>query len=285
MKAAPFGYLAPDSTDEAVEALAELGDAAKVLAGGQSLLALMSLRVAQPETLVDIGRCGLDGIVLDDALRIGATTTQNAAMAAPAVRERSPLLARALADVSHHALRNRGTIGGSVAHADPAAEVPAVLVAAGGEVVARSALGTRAIAADDLFVTHFTTALADDELLTEVRLPAHGADAWAFHEIARRRGDFALAGVAATFDLDGAGAVAGARIALFGIADRPLRASAAEAALHGHALDDRYAIEAAAMAAAGEVEPLGDIHGGALYRRRLVAVAVRRALRDVRLET
>jgi carbon-monoxide dehydrogenase medium subunit len=275
MKAAPFAYLAAESVDEAAHALDEHGDAARVLAGGQSLLALMNLRLAQPETLVDIGRCGLAGITAAGKLEIGAMTTQSDALASPDVRRHCPLLARALADVSHQAIRNQGTIGGSIAHADPAAEIPAVLVAAGGEVRARSVRGDRTIPADELFVSHYETALADDEVLTAVSFPSAAGRTWAFHEIARRRGDFALAGVAATFGLDAAGSVTEARIALFGVGDRPVRATGAEEALLGRRLAGEDVIEAAAEAAAEAVESGG-------YRRVLIGVATRRALRGFR---
>jgi aerobic carbon-monoxide dehydrogenase medium subunit len=282
MKAAAFTYLAAESVDEAVGALAELGDGARVLAGGQSLLAMMNLRLAQPETLIDIRRCGLGGVTAAGALEIGAMTTQTDAMGSPEVRRHCPLLARALADVSHAAIRNRGTVGGSVAHADPAAEIPAVLVAAAGEVTARSVRGQRTILAEDLFVSHYETSLADDEVLTSVCLPFSARRAWTFHEITRRRGDFALAGVAATFALDPDGVVAEARIVLFALADRPLRACDAEAALIGRPLGDADSIDAAAEAGAAVVDAYGDIHGGAAYRRHLAGVALRRALRDTR---
>lgn len=278
MKFAPFKYLVPESTDEAVEAVVDLGDDAKVLAGGQSLLTLMGLRVAQPEVLIDIGRAGLGGISAGEALEVGATTTQNQALRDPAVSDRAPLLARALQDVAHHTLRNRGTVGGSVAHADPAAELPAVLVALDGEVLARGPGGMRAIPADDFFISHFTTALAENELLTAIRMPGHGPDAWAFYEVARRHGDFAQAGVAASFSLDAADNIAASRIVLFAVDEKPLRIPAAEQVLVGRRLDDAELWAEAAEICAETIEPVGDLHGSPAHRRRLVRVAVRRAL-------
>jgi carbon-monoxide dehydrogenase medium subunit len=264
--------------------LAELGDAAKVLAGGQSLLALMNLRVARPEVLVDLGGCGLSGIARDGCLEIGAMTTHTAASKSEAVRESAPLLEHALGYVGHHAIRNRGTIGGSVAHADPAAEVPAVLLALGGEVSVLGPGGGRTIDADELFVSFYTTALAEDEVLTAIRLPESAPDAWAFGELARRHGDFAIVGVAASFDLTPSGEVADARVAVFGAADRPVRVSEAEAVLHGRRLDDAAAVGDAAVAAREAVDPIGDIHGSKSYRKRVTEVVVRRALENATIE-
>jgi carbon-monoxide dehydrogenase medium subunit len=278
VKPAPLQYLRPESREEAVAALAEFGDEAKPLAGGQSLLTLMNLRVAQPEILLDVSRAGLTGISVDDALELGATTTQNAALWSSDVARSAPLMTRALRDVGHHTLRNRGTVGGSIAHADSSAELPAVLLALGGEVVAQSAGGSRTIAADDFFVSHFTTAMTDEELLVSVRVPVVPPDAWAFHEIARRHGDFALAGVAAAFALDEAGLVTSARVALFAVDERPLRIAEVEEALLGRPLGDDAAVAVAARRAAASVEPVTDIHGSTKFRKRLTDVVVRRAL-------
>lgn len=280
MKPAPFKYVRAESQDAAVAALGEYGDSAKVLAGGQSLLTLMNLRVAQPECLVDIGPAGLDGIVSRDLLEIGATTTQTAALRSDVIATSVPLLQRALRDVGHHTLRNRGTVGGSIAHADPAAELPAVLVALGGEVVAVSARETRIIDADEFFLSHFTTALREDELLTTVRISL-GADTWAFHEIARRHGDFALAGVAATFERGSDGMVSAARVVFFSVGERPTRLPEVEAALVAHRIGDPAATEDAARLAAEAVEPVGDLHGSTALRKRLTGVALKRAIADL----
>jgi carbon-monoxide dehydrogenase medium subunit len=215
MKPPPFTYHAPASIAEAVELLATLEDA-KVLAGGQSLVPLLNFRLARPAHLVDVNRVpGLDGVrARDSGFAIGATVRQADAERHPLLRERCPLVPLALRHVAHAAIRNRGTICGSLAHADPAAELPAVLLALDGHVVARSARGERAIAAADLFVGTFETSLEPDELITEVWFPAHDAASVALVEESRRHGDFALAGVAR----------AGDRIALFGVAPTPVLA-------------------------------------------------------------
>jgi len=268
------------SPEEAVEALTEYGDSARPLAGGQSLLAMMSLRVAQPEILIDLGPAGLDAIAVGDGLEVGSMATQNAALFSSEVAERAPLITRALKDVSHHTLRNRGTIGGSVAHADPAAELPAVLLALDAELVVLGKDGARTVPADDFFVSHFATALADDELLTAIRFKRTKREEFAFHEIARRHGDFALAGMASSFELTESGEVADARIALFAVDARPMRVPDAEAAIRGRALGDADAIAEAGAAARAVVDPTGDIHGSASYRKRMTEVTVRRGLQD-----
>jgi len=263
VKPAPFKYLAAGGVEEAIAALAEHGDEAKVLAGGQSLVPMMNLRLATPAVLVDVNRVAeLSGIAANGSLELGATTRQADAERSAAVAARAPLLAEALRHVGHPGTRVRGTLGGSAAHADPAAEIPAVLLALGAELVVHGPEGERTIPADDFFVSTFTTALGPDELLTRIRLPSNG-DAWGFAEVARSHGDFALAGAA----------VAGARIVLFGVADRPLRAREAEDALSGGATP----VEAARLAAAA-IDPTGDAFTSAAYRRDVAAVVVRRAL-------
>jgi carbon-monoxide dehydrogenase medium subunit len=285
VKAAAFKYTRARTPEEAVLALAQFGDEARILAGGQSLVPMMNLRLARPEVLVDIGGCALSGIdELAGQLRIGATTTQNAARASVAVRQAAPLLERALGHVGHHALRNRGTIGGSIAHADPAAEIPAVLLALDGEIVVTGERGTRTIGADDVFVSPYTTSLTETELLTSVRFPGDPPAAWGFAELARRRGDFAIAGAAASFDLASDGTIADSRIALFGVDERPIRAIDAERILAGSRLDDADAVTAAAAAARELADPIGDLHGSKAYRKRMVAVVVRRALQNAAAE-
>jgi carbon-monoxide dehydrogenase medium subunit len=281
VKSAAFKYLRADCQDDAVAALQTHGDDLKVLAGGQSLLTLMNFRIAQPEILLDIGRAGLTGIARNGSLEIGAMTTQNQALISQQVRESTPLMVDALRHVGHHTLRNRGTVGGSIAHADPSAELPAVLLAAGGEVVAASARGPRTIAAEDFFESHYTTALEDDELLTAVRLPARAPDAHAFHEVTRRHGDFAIAGMAATFTVDATDRVTEARIALFSVDERPVRLAEVEHAVVGRALGDPEAAHEAATRAAQLVEPIADIHGSTAFRKRVTEVVVRRGLTNV----
>ena len=268
MKNPPFEYHAPRSVDEVLALLAEHGDEAKVLAGGQSLVPLLAMRLARPSQLVDINEvAGLSGIRALDGTGVafGTLTRER-----DAERSRLPL-------IGHVSIRNRGTMGGSIAHADASAELPAVAVATGAEMVVRSVRGERVVPADEFFVSHFTTALDDDELLTEVRIPSGPAGAgWAFHEIARRHGDFAIVGVAAMVLLDG-DRIGEARITLMGVADRAVRAAAAEAALAGQTVD-ADTVAAAATEATKDLDPASDMHGSAEFRRHLAGVAVRRAL-------
>jgi len=280
MKTAPFEYHAPRTVDEVLSLLAEHGDEAKVLAGGQSLVPLLAMRLARPSQLVDIN--DVDGLAyirpLDgDGVAFGALTRERDAERSPLVSEHVPVLADALPLIGHVSIRNRGTIGGSMDHADASAELPAVAVIAGADMVVRSSAGERVVPAEEFFGGHFTTSMADDELLTEVRIPSGPAGAgWAFYEIARRHGDFALVGVAAMLTLDG-DRIDDARLALIGVADRAVRAPDAEAALRGHAANvDTFA--AAAREATKDLEPASDMHGSAEFRRHLAAVATRRAL-------
>jgi len=280
MKNAPFEYHAPGTVDEVLALLAEHADEAKVLAGGQSLVPLLAMRLARPAQLIDInGVAGLSGItpVNGDGVAFGALTREREAERSALVTERLPVLAEALPMIGHVSIRNRGTVGGSIAHADASAELPAVAVVTGAEMVVRSAGAERVVPADEYFVGHFTTCMADDELLTEVRMPSGPAGAgWAFHEIVRRHGDFALVGVAAMVTLDG-DRIGEARLALMGVADRAFRATGAETALAGQPAD-ASTFEAAAREATKDLEPASDIHGSAEFRRHLAGVAVRRAL-------
>jgi carbon-monoxide dehydrogenase medium subunit len=280
MKTAPFEYHAPRTVDEVLSLLAEHGDEAKVLAGGQSLVPLLAMRLARPSQLVDINEVdGLEYIrPLDgDGVAFGALARERDAERSPLVAEQVPVLADALPLIGHVSIRNRGTIGGSMAHADASAELPAVAVIAGADMVVRSSAGERVVPAEDFFAGHFTTSMADDELLTEVRIPSGPAGAgWVFYEIARRHGDFALVGVAAMLTLDG-DRIGDARLALIGVSDRAVRAPDAEAALRGQsATPDAFA--AAAQEATKELEPATDMHGSSEFRRHLAAVATQRAL-------
>jgi carbon-monoxide dehydrogenase medium subunit len=264
VKPAPVDYVAAASLDEALETLAR-GEA-KVLAGGQSLVPLLNLRLARPSLLVDVNRVpGLAGIEVDGSVRIGALARQADVLASAPVAAAAPLLAAALRHVGHPATRSRGTIGGSIAHADPAAELPAVLLALDGEVVARSNAGERTIPAGDLFTGPFTTALAPDELLTAVVLPRGDARPFGFAELARRHGDFALAGAIVL--------LRPARIVLFGVGGVPERAADAE-----RALDEGAAGADVAELATRDLDPVDDVHADGAYRRRVAAVLVRRAI-------
>jgi len=279
VKPAAFDYAAPTSLDEALQLLAA-NDTAKVLAGGQSLIPLLNLRLAEPELLVDLRRVpGLNEIGRQgDELVIGATVRQRQAERDPLVAEAAPLVTAALAEVGHPQIRSRGTIGGSIAHADPAAELPAALVALDGRVIARGPSGERSIAAADFYLGFLTTALDDDEILVAVALPAApprtGA---ACVEIAQRAGDYAACGAVAQVTLGDAGMIAQARVALIGATDRPVRAAAVEEALAGGA-----SIADAAGHAGDGVEPIDDPRVPSAYRIHLAGVVTRRALEQAR---
>jgi len=281
VKPAVFEYFSPETVEEAVALLGEHGDDAKVLAGGQSLVPLMNMRLARPAVVVDINRIETLAYIREEdwGLRFGALARQRAAERSPLVAARCALLRDALRLVGHVQIRNRGTIGGSIAHADPAAELTAVLAALDGEVTARGPQGDRVIAARELFVTYLTTSLDPRELLVEVRIPAlpQGAG-WSWMEIARRHGDFALAGVGTVLVLR-RGTIADARIGLIGVGPTPVRAIAAERVLIGQAPSEAL-WEAAAEAVRGAVSPDGDIHASAEYRRHVSGVLVQRALRE-----
>jgi carbon-monoxide dehydrogenase medium subunit len=285
MKPAPFEYLAPHSVDEAVGMLAEHGDDAKVLAGGQSLVPMMNFRLAAPDVLVDLnGVTDLEYVRQEgDTLVLGALARHRDVQDAPGLRERCAMVAEGVDLIGHPAIRNRGTVGGSLAHADPSAEWPALLVVLDGEVDAVGPNGRRTIAAQDLFVMYFTTTLAPDEILVEARLPLPAAGGGrvgsTFVELARRHGDFALAGVAALVKMADDSTVADARIALIGLRDTPVRARAAEAILRDISPTEQT-IAAAAETIAEAIEPVSDVHGSAGYRRHVATVLTRRALTD-----
>ncbi len=280
MKPAPFEYHAPRQLKDAAELLARLPNA-KLLAGGQSLVPMMNFRYVIVDHLIDLG--GLDELrgtaVVDGALRIGAMTRQRDLEFSPEVARQCPLLAEALRHVGHRQTRNRGTMGGSLAHADPAAELPAVCAAYDATVHALSVRGIRQIAFREFCTGFMATALAPDEMIAAVDLPiwrlGHGHG---FHEFARRQGDFAIAGAAALLDVGADNVVRRAALTLFGVAASPLRVEAAEAQLAGKPLD-AAAIRAAA-AAAWLIAPISDIHAGGEYRRHLAQVLSARALND-----
>ena len=281
MKPAPFAYHRPESVDGALALLAEHGYDAKLLAGGQSLVPAMNFRLAAPAVLIDLNRIpGLAAI--DDAeggVRMGAMVRQRAAERSALLAERTPLIAETLPYVAHAQIRNRGTMGGSIAHADPAAELPAVMLALGARFQLRGPGGTRTVAAEDFFTGLFGTALEPEEMLVQIEVPAAApGTGFAFDEISRRHGDFALAGVAASVRVDAEGRCTAARIALLSVGDGPVLAAGAAAALDGQTPDDE-AIRAAANAAAQQdIDPPGDIHASPAYRRQLAEVLVRRVL-------
>ena len=280
MKPPKFDYHAPTTVEQALELLGRYGGDAKVLAGGQSLMPLLNFRLSRPAALVDLNRIPSLAYVReqDGQVRLGAMTRQRTIEFSPVVRERVPLLGEATRWVGHLPIRTRGTIGGSIAHADPAAEYPAVLTALEGEVVARGPKGERVVKAKDLFQTYLTTSLTPDEILVEVRMPAMPAGAgYALEEFARRHGDFAIVGIAAVVVKEGA-RCALARLATAGAGPVPVRLRAAEEILEREGFTDA-AIEAASRRVSELVSPDSDIHASADYRRHLAGVLTKRALK------
>jgi carbon-monoxide dehydrogenase medium subunit len=281
MKLPRFAYHRPDSLDEAMALLAEHDDA-KVLAGGQSLLPLMAMRLGQPAHLVDVGRLTELAAIrtVDGALAIGAGVTHAAAERSDAVAASAPAVARALPLIGHAAIRSRGTVCGSIAHADPAAELPAVALATGATVVARSVRGERRIEAADFFEGYLSTALEPDELVVEVHFPSPTANTGAaVQELSRRHGDFALIGAVATVQLDAGGAVASCTLAFFGADAVPRRVEGAEAVLVGGPPTAERFAEAAEIAAR-EIDPSDDIHASREYRKHVAGVLTRRVLAE-----
>jgi len=290
MKPAPFDYHAPETLDQAVALLARLeqeGRDAKIIAGGQSLMPMLAMRIARPEVLVDLGRLRSLDYIRDEGgqLAIGAMTSKQAAADSALVRSRQPLFHAATELVGHIQIRNRGSVGGSFANADPASEYPAVALVLDIELVAQGPGGRRRIPAADFFVALMTTSLEAADILTEVRLPAHPpARRWGIQEFARRRGDLALAGVALTYDLDG-GRCRNARIAAFGVLPTPTRLTAAEQFLEGKPAQAASFEEAARAGAAALDEPMNDIHASPAQRRDLVRALTARALADAAART
>jgi carbon-monoxide dehydrogenase medium subunit len=281
VKPAPFRYVRAEHLEHALSLLAEHGEEAKVIAGGQSLAAVMNLRLSRPEMLIDIDRLpGLSYILPDGhGVRIGALTRHRQIERYPGLLEGFDLLPTAAALVGHYPIRTRGTFGGSIAHADPAAEWVLLATLLDAEIEVASADGTRTVAADGFFHGFFTTAVRPDELVTEVRLPSRVARS-AVTEFARRHGDFAIVAAAVGFDLDGDGRMTGPRVALGGVASTALRLPDAEAVLAGNPAGAEVFEEAARVAAAEIDDPPADAHGDAAYRRHLAATLVRRALTE-----
>lgn len=282
MKPPRFLYSAPHTLDEALHLLEHYGPDTKVLAGGQSLLPLLNMRLAGPMYLLDINAiCTLNYIeARDNYLAIGAATRQRQIERSALVQQKYPLLVDGVQHIGHIQIRNRGTIGGSIAHADPAAELPALLTCLNGEIVVRSSSSKRSIKAEEFFTGYLSTTLEPHELLTEIRFPWLSPHAgWAFLEFARRSGDYALAGAAAVVTPSEDDRCAAAQIGYLGISGAPVRASAVENILVGTRLDDET-LSAAADAAAHMVsDDLADVHATTEYRRSLTAELTKRVLR------
>jgi len=283
MKPPSFEYEAPTTIQEVVALLQQHDGEAKILAGGQSLMPLLNMRFARPTALIDLGRISdLDYIREEGGtLAIGAMTTKRTVERSELVKSRQPLLHASTTWIAHPQIRNRGTVGGSMAQADPAAEYPAVAVALGAEFVLTGPDGARTVAADDFFITYLTTALEENEVLTEIRVPVQPErTGWSIQEVARRHGDFAMVGAVATLGLGSGGSIENARVVLFGVGPTPHRATAVEQALIGQAPSEALFAEAAAKAAEGLDEPISDVHASAEYRENLARVLTRRGLTE-----
>jgi aerobic carbon-monoxide dehydrogenase medium subunit len=284
LKPPPFAYTDPESLPEALETLGQYGDEAKLLAGGQSLVPLLNMRLAQPEILIDLNRIDAlsyirptsrDGVA---GIALGAMTRQNTVESSSDIRSSLPLLAEGLGWVGHQQIRNRGTVGGSIAHADPAAELPLLFQVLGGVATAQSVTRTRTIAASDFFVYTFTPALEPGEILTEVWFPVRASrTGHAFLEVARRHGDFALVAVTAVITLGQDETIVEARIALGGAAPVPIRATRAEQSLRGQRPSPEL-FRTAGTLASTDSSPTGDIHADADYRREVAGTLTARAL-------
>jgi carbon-monoxide dehydrogenase medium subunit len=275
LKPAPFRYTRPETLAEAVGLLAGGDQDVKILAGGQSLVPMLNLRLVRPSVLIDLnGVVGLDRIVPGPSggLTIGALVRHAALAGSALVKERAPLLAEAARHVGHPAIRHRGTLGGSLAHADPAAELPAALVSLDAHIVVHGQRGERTVPALEFFLGLLTTALAADEIVTEIRVPPH-APGWGFAEVVRRAGDFALAGVMAVVARPSpSGRLEPVRLVGFGVGDRPMRFVEAERIITNPAFDARADVARAAAATAEACDPPDDVHASADYRRHLATV-------------
>ena len=282
MKPPKFDYFAPDSIESALTLIAEHGDDARYLAGGQSLVPMMNFRVAAPSALIDLnGIATLRGIKVDknSRLHIGAMTRTREIEMDSTIASANPLLRAAAPHIAHIQIRNRGTIGGSLAHADPAAEMPGIVLACNAEINSIGPAGPRSIAAVDFFEGIYSTALKDGEMITEIVFPPWpAARCWAFQAISRRAGDFAMIGIAAWFDLNETGEISAASLTAIGAGDTPLRLPAAEEILSGQPPGDVLFAEAA-QAAVNELDPGSDLHASAEYRREVGGVLVERALK------
>ena len=281
MKLPPFDYACPTTLPEAIELLASHDDA-KPIAGGQSLVPMLAFRLAQPTLLVDLRKLAdLRGIRISDAgVTLGAMVRWRDIEDDERLATAHPLLKAAISHVAHYQIRNRGTVGGSIAHADPAAEMPGIAITCDAEIAVVGKSGAHVIQAADFFQGALTTALTPDEIIVEIRLPAWPAGRrWGFQEFARRRGDFAMAAAAVFYDQDARGKARNAHVGVIGVGDRPLRLTAVEDVLNGQSIDGATIAKADAATSAA-VDPQDDIHASAAYRRSLVGTMVERALKN-----
>jgi aerobic carbon-monoxide dehydrogenase medium subunit len=281
MKPAPFEYFAPTELAEALALLAQYGDEAKVLAGGQSLMPLMNMRLARPRVIIDINRLADLAYIAqtpEGGFAIGALTRQRTVERSSLVHDHHPLLAAAMPLIGHFQIRNRGTVGGSIVHADPAAELPALSLALEAEFVLHSATQQRVMKAEEFFVTYLTTAIEPIELLTEVRLPAWTREwGWGLREVCRREGDFAIVGAVSLLQLDARDTCQAARLTLFGVGGIPIRLRRAEEVLRGSPLHGT-ALDEVAKVVSEALQPDADLHASAVYRKEVGGVLARRTL-------
>jgi len=281
VKMSPFDYHRPDTVDEAVELLATYGGDGKVLAGGQSLLPVLALRLTHLGHLIDIGRVqGLQSIEVDDdgTVAVGATVTHAQVERSDVMAAAAPPVVGAMPHVGHRAIRSRGTVCGSLAHADPAAELPAVALAVGAEMIVQGPAGQRTMGAGDFFEGYMSSALGEDELLVGVRFPAWAPRAgWSVLEVSRRHGDFALVGLVTTLEIDEAGLLRRPALSFFGVASTPVRVAEAEQLLDGNAPAPALFAEAAKVVS-GALEPPADDHASSEYRAHVAGVLTRRGL-------
>lgn len=281
MKPAPFEYHAPDSLEAALELKAQHGEEGKALAGGQSLIPAMNFRVAQPSLLIDLNNIPELRYIKkpNGAVHVGAMTLQATAEHDPLVAKHAPLLHEAIPNIAHSQIRNRGTVGGSLAHADPASELPVIALALGARFRAQSKTAERWIEARDFFAGLFATSLQPDEFLVEIAFPEMPAGTgYCFTEVARRHGDYAMAGLAALLTLDANGKIAAAKLVYLNVGDGPLQAAQAEASLVGKQPDAAAFKEAASIASQNDMSPYGNVHATPEYQRHLSAVLTERAL-------
>lgn len=283
MKPAPFEYHVPDSLEQALALMRDHADAAKILAGGQSLVPAMNFRVAQPKVLIDLNRISELSYIREDegVIRIGSMTRERNLEFDPAIAKGIPLLHEAVPFIAHPQIRNRGTIGGSLVNADPAAELPVLITALNARLKAKSVSGERWINVQDFFLGMFTTALEPDEILVEIELPFMSAHTgWSFMEVAPRAGDYAMMGVAALITLDENGKCTQAKLVYLNAGESPVEAKVAEELLGGESINDGLIESVAALASKKEINPFGNIHASVEFQRHLAKVLTKKVLRQ-----
>ena len=282
MKPAPFEYYAPDSIEQATELFSRYGGEAKILAGGQSLVPAMNFRVVQPSVLIDLNRVAALSYIREEGnvIRIGSMARERHLEFDSSIAKRTPLLHEAVPFIAHPQIRNRGTIGGSIVHADPAAELPVLMTALNARLKAKSNAGERWIDAQDFFAGMFSTALEADEILVEIELPFMPArTGWSFMEVAPRAGDYAMMGVAALVTLDESGRCTGAKLVYLNAGEGPIDAKGAAKLLEGENLNDKLMEESAVMASEKEINPFGNMHASADFQRHLAKVLTQKTLK------